>query len=59
MNVATAVRPDGDGWWWVECDCGQRRGPFDTEPDAYEHAYEHTDECVRYVKAITHPKDAA
>ncbi len=43
--MSTAVRPDLEDWWWVECDCGYRQGPFDAEDDAMTDGEEHADDC--------------
>lgn len=42
--MTTAVRPDDQNWWWVECDCGYRQGPFLYELDAMEDGEQHADD---------------
>lgn len=44
--MSTAVRPDESDWWWVECDCGYRQGPFVAESDAMDDGEEHADDCT-------------
>lgn len=36
-----AVLRDSEDWWWVECPCGYREGPFDGQEYALDDAHEH------------------
>lgn len=54
-----AVLRDSDDWWWVECDCGYREGPFDSQEYAFDDAHEHDYRPVSYPQANTDSKATA